>query len=178
MGFHNFRLYFVSGTLFIIRKIMEISDKTKKIALLSLLSAVVIIPTAVMLTPSCTILDTGNNKQAIEVVAMAAASQAVYTSIEKEPKMIEVYSKVVDVLKRIEATVDMTPEQISSEVCKEISSVVSGDYKFIVDGLIQSLFTKYNIGWKDTINKDEIKGYLSNLVIAVEVAIEEHSTKE
>lgn len=82
---------------------------------------------AILMVSGCTIIDTGNNESAIEVAAQNAVTQLVYSTIEKDPKMEEVYIIVIEILTKLDNSVDMTPEEISNAVISEVSKHVQGE---------------------------------------------------
>lgn len=132
---------------------------------------------AILMMSGCTIIDTGNNESAIEVAAQNAVTQLVYSTIEKDPKMEEVYITVIEILTKLDNSVDMTPEEISNAVISEVSKHVQGEYKFIINGVVGALFTKYNIGWSDKVPASELHKYFYDLIVAIEEGISEANKK-
>lgn len=126
----------------------------------------------------CVFNDKEQNEQAVEVLAMSAASQVVYSTLQKHPEYEQGYVKLVEVLKKIDVSIDMTPEDISNKVSSELKKYVPEDYVFIITGSIDAFFTKYNIGWSDKVNKDKVHLYIEDLIIAIEVAIEENKNRK
>lgn len=133
---------------------------------------------ATLCTSGCVFNDKEQNEQAVEVLAMSAASQAVYSSLQKHPEYEQGYVKLVEVLKKIDVSIDMTPEDISNKVSAELKKYVPEDYVFIITGAIDAFFTKYNIGWSDKVNKDKVHLYIEDMIIAIEVAIEENKNRK
>lgn len=142
-------------------------NKVKKIITILALSSIVF-------TQGCVFTDTGKNEQAVEVLAMSTVSQVVYTTVTKNPELAETYNMLITVLTNIDVSVDMTPEGISSKATEALKALAPEEYSFIVSGVIDALFTKYNIGWNESLDKEEIHTYLNDLIIAIDVAIDEY----
>lgn len=144
-------------------------NKIKKIITVLALSSIA-------LTQGCVFTDTGKNEQAIEVLAMSTVSQVVYTSITKNPELAEVYGLLMTVLTSIDKSVDMTPEEISNKAKEGLKALAPEKYSFIVTGVIDALFTKYNIGWNEKIDKEKLHTYINDIIVAIDIAIEEYYT--
>ena len=145
----------------------------KLIKLIPILAIIVAVATS-----GCVFNNTEQNEQAVEILAMSAVSQVVYSTLQKHPEYEQGYDKLVDVLKKVDTSVDMTPEDITNKVNEELKKYIPEDYVFIITGAIDAFFTKYNIGWSDKISKDKLHGYIEDAVIAIEVAIEENKNRK
>lgn len=145
----------------------------KLIKLIPILAVIVAVATS-----GCVFNNTEQNEQAVEILAMSAVSQVVYSTLQKHPEYEQGYVKLVDVLKKIDTSVDMTPEDITNKVNEELKKYIPEDYVFIITGAIDAFFTKYNIGWSDKVDKDKIHSYIEDMIIAIEVAIEENKNRK
>ena len=145
----------------------------KLIKLIPILAIIIAVATS-----GCVFNNTEQNEQAVEILAMSAVSQVVYSTLQKHPEYEQGYVKLVDVLKKIDTSVDMTPEDITNKVNEELKKYIPEDYVFIITGAIDAFFTKYNIGWSDKVNKDKIHSYIEDMIIAIEVAIEENKNRK
>lgn len=144
-------------------------NKIKKVITVLALSSIA-------LTQGCVFNDTGKNEQAVEVLAMSTVSQVVYTSITKNPELAEIYGLLITVLTNLDKSVDMTPEEISNKAKEELKALAPEKYSFIVTGVIDALFTKYNIGWNETVDKEKLHIYIKDIIVAIDIAIEEYYT--
>lgn len=138
----------------------------------------VLVVSATIATSGCVFNNTEQNEQTVEILAMSAVSQVVYSTLQKHPEYEQGYVKLVDVLKKVDTSVDMTPEDITNKVNEELKKYIPEDYVFIITGAIDAFFTKYNIGWSDKVNKDKIHSYIEDMIIAIEVAIEENKNRK
>lgn len=133
---------------------------------------------AIVLATGCSITKTDNSYEAAQFLAMAAVSQVTYDSLKKDyDKNIVILEKVLVILDKLDASVDMTPAEISSAIINGLVDNTNGDYQLIVDGIVEAVFTKYEIGWNDTIDKDLLHKIIQDVKSAIQTGIDTYKDK-
>lgn len=129
---------------------------------------------------SCVLIDTDKNEEAIEKAAIAAVSQVTYSTLQKdEAKYKPVFEAIVVALKKLDTSVDMSPAEIAIYIQDELAKKVTGDYRLIIAGAVDAIFTKYNIGWSDKVPAEKLHRYIQDAIKAIELGISEYEkTKE
>lgn len=127
---------------------------------------------------SCTIVDTGNRKEAIEVAARGAVSQIVYSSLEKDPSLEEFYCTLIEVIDGVDATITLSPEKVSKVISNGVTHYTNKDFSFIIDGIVTAFFIKYDIRWKDDVDPSEISRYLTELKLSVIEGLDYYNSKK
>ena len=144
--------------------------------LLVLVSAVAMLFAGVA-TTSCVLTnpDSGTTEPSIDNFCKSMIAQGVYSSMKSKP---ETYEKVWDAtliaLNILHESIDLTPAEISNKVTEEISTRTDKDYSLFVQGLLQRLFMKKNIGWSDKIDKEQAKHILELCIEAINLGLDRY----
>lgn len=127
------------------------------------------------LVSGCVVINQGEEEPNPSIMMKGAVAQIVYSSIKKNPeKYMKVWETTSKVFKVLDTTVTMTPEQISAKI-KESLGNVAGDYSLVVDGVVDSIFSKFQIKWNSNIDPETLSKYINWIAEAIDMGLQKYS---
>ena len=127
------------------------------------------------LVSGCVVINQGEEEPNPSIMMKGAVAQIVYSSVKKNPeKYMKVWETTSKVFKALDTTVTMTPEQISAKI-KESLDNVAGDYSLVVDGAIDSIFSKFQIKWNSNIDPETLSKYINWIAEAIDMGLQKYS---
>ena len=127
------------------------------------------------LVSGCVVINQGEEEPNPSIMMKGAVAQIVYSSVKKNPeKYMKVWETTSKVFKALDTTVTMTPEQISAKI-KESLDNVAGDYSLVVDGVVDSIFSKFQIKWNSNIDPETLSKYINWIAEAIDMGLQKYS---
>ena len=127
------------------------------------------------LISGCVVINQGEEEPNPSIMMKGAVAQIVYSSVKKNPeKYMKVWETTSKVFKALDTTVTMTPEQISAKI-KESLGNVAGEYSLIVDGVVDSIFSKFQIKWNSNIDPETLSKYINWIAEAIDMGLQKYS---
>lgn len=127
------------------------------------------------LVSGCVVINQGEEEPNPSIMMKGAVAQIVYSSVKKNPeKYMKVWQTTSKVFKALDTTVTMTPEQISAKI-KESLDNVAGEYSLIVDGAVNSIFSKFQFKWNSNIDPETLSKYINWIAEAIDMGLQKYS---
>lgn len=127
------------------------------------------------LVSGCVVINQGEEEPNPSIMMKGAVAQIVYSSVKKNPeKYMKVWETTSKVFKALDTTVTMTPEQISAKI-KESLDNVAGEYSLIVDGAVNSIFSKFQFKWNSNIDPETLSKYINWISEAIDMGLQKYS---
>lgn len=127
------------------------------------------------LVSGCVVINQGEEEPNPSIMMKGAVAQIVYSSVKKNPeKYMKVWETTSKVFKALDTTVTMTPEQISAKI-KESLGNVAGEYSLIVDGAVNSIFSKFQFKWNSNIDPETLSKYINWIAEAIDMGLQKYS---
>lgn len=127
------------------------------------------------LVSGCVVINQGEEEPNPSIMMKGAVAQIVYSSVKKNPeKYMKVWETTSKVFKVLDTTVTMTPEQISAKI-KESLGNVAGEYSLIVDGAVNSIFSKFQFKWNSNIDPETLSKYINWIAEAIDMGLQKYS---
>lgn len=127
------------------------------------------------LVSGCVVVNQGEEDPNPSIMMKGAVAQVVYSSIKKNPeKYMQVWVTASKVFKTLDTTVTMTPEQISAKI-KESLGNIAGEYSLVVDGAVDSIFSKFKIKWNSNIDPEKLSKYINWMAEAIDMGVQKYS---
>lgn len=127
------------------------------------------------LVSGCVVINQGEEEPNPSIMMKGAVAQIVYSSVKKNPeKYMKVWQTASKVFKALDTTVTMTPEQISAKI-KESLGNVAGEYSLIVDGAVNSIFSKFQFKWNSNIDPETLSKYINWIAEAIDMGLQKYS---
>lgn len=127
------------------------------------------------LVSGCVVINQGEEEPNPSIMMKGAVAQIVYSSVKKNPeKYMNVWQTTSKVFKALDTTVTMTPEQISAKI-KESLGNVAGDYSLVVDGAVDSIFSKFQFKWNSNIDPETLSKYINWIAEAIDMGLQKYS---
>lgn len=136
-----------------------------------------LVASAAILLSGCSILTNMElTEEDYTKMSKSVFSQIVYSTTKDKPETYsKVWSTALSVVNQIDESVEMTPQQISDKIVEDVIKHVNADHAFIVQGILQKVFSKVKIGWSENLDKDKMHMVLDIFKSSIETGLNRYA---